>query len=95
MTSPLFRKTARAQDEAVLTAVSVPRVPTEPDDSIWDQAQPLTIALHPQVLVLPRITEAGAKDLYFRALYDSERIAFLLEWRDAHKDVDPGYREPV
>lgn len=48
---------------------------------------------------MPRLKEAGASQLDVRALYDSERLALLIEWNDAHKDADLGtvmqYRDAV
>ena len=96
---PLF-KSARAQQVApALTAVKVSQVPTEPDDPAWSNAVAATIPLNPQNLQLPRLKEAGAKSIDVRALYDSDRVAFLLEWLDAHRDTDLGtvlqYRDAV
>ncbi len=96
---PLFRSVHAQQAAPTITAVSVAQVPTEPDDAAWRQAEGFTVALSPQNLVLPRLKEAGTKSIQVRALYDSERLALLLEWLDAHQDVDLGtvlqYRDAV
>ena len=98
MTYP-FIKTASAQTQAGITAAPVGRVPTDPGDSLWGQAQASRITLNPQNIVLPRVLEAGAKALNVRALYDADRIAFLLEWQDDERDVDLGtvlqYRDAI
>jgi DMSO reductase family type II enzyme heme b subunit len=74
-------------------------VPSEPDDPLWAQAAPATVPLNPQQTVVPRLKEAGAKQIGVRGLYDAQRLALLLEWQDAHKDVDLGtvlrYRDAV
>lgn len=98
MMRPLF-KTTGAQAQAGITAVAVSRAPTEPGDPLWNEAQAATVALNPQNFVLPRLKEAGAKSVSVRALYDAERIAFLLDWQDSERDVDLGtvlqYRDAV
>ncbi|MFQ5933121.1 MAG: ethylbenzene dehydrogenase-related protein [Dehalococcoidia bacterium] len=96
---PLFRSVKAEQAQGDIVASVVPRAPLGPDDPLWESVQLATISLNPQNLVLPRLQEAGAKELKVRALYDSERIAFHLEWADAHRDVNLGtvmqYRDAV
>jgi hypothetical protein len=50
-------------------------------------------------MALPRLQEAGAREIDVRALYDADRLAVLLEWKDAHRDADLGtvmqYRDAV
>ena len=90
---------AQQPPEARITAVKVEQVPVEPDHPSWGQVQPTTIALNPQNLVIPRLKEAGAKEIQVRALYDAERMGLLLEWKDAHKNADLGtvlqYRDAI
>ncbi|MEE9248159.1 MAG: ethylbenzene dehydrogenase-related protein [Dehalococcoidia bacterium] len=96
---PLFRPVRAQQAQGDIIALAVSHAPLNPDDSLWVTAQSAQVPLNPQNLVLPRLKEAGAKDLRVRALYDADRIAFLLEWADAHRDVDLGtvmqYRDAV
>ena len=92
---PLF-----AQSEAPATAaVKVDSVPAEPDDALWATATAVRVQLQPQNLVVPRVNETGASEIDVRALYDSERLGLLVEWRDAHRDVELGtvmeYRDGV
>lgn len=84
-----LRQAAAAQQSSILAA-SVQKVPLEPDDAAWESAAPVTVLLNPQNMTVPRIQEAGAKAVAIRALYDSDRVAVLLEWSDAHKDTDLG-----
>ncbi len=85
--------------QSVFTASPVAQTPTDPMDPLWEKARATPIALNPQNLVLPRVAEAGAKEIVVRALYDAERLGLLVEWRDAHKDADLGtvleYRDGV
>jgi hypothetical protein len=97
---PLLGRPARAQQAApAIIASPVSQAPTDPYDPLWARTNPALVALEPQNLVLPRLEEAGAKRIDVRALYDDERLAFLLEWKDAHKDTELGtvmqYRDAV
>lgn len=87
---PFFRSVRAQELQADIVASTVSKVPVDPEDRAWNQATPATISLSPQNLVLPRINEAGAKEIRVRALYDQDRIGFLLKWLDAHRDVDLG-----
>lgn len=95
---PLF-KSLRAQQQATIVAVSVGQAPGDPEDPLWNQAVAARVALQPQNIVIPRLREAGAREVRVRALYDADRLAFLLEWQDAHKNVELGtvlqYRDSV
>lgn len=96
---PFARAVAAGQVAADITAERVARAPTEPDDPQWSRTNRALVSLSPQNLVVPRVKEAGAKRIDVRALYDDERLALLLEWNDAHEDVDLGtvlqYRDAV
>lgn len=97
---PFLRASAASdQPPADFTAVAVDRAPIDPEDPAWVRAKPFKVNLLPQNLVLPRLTEAGTKALDLRVLYDAGRVAFLLEWMDAHRDTELGtvtqYRDGV
>ena len=81
---------AQQTQKASLLAKAVERVPDDPQDARWQDADLLDVPLAPQVVVKPRIFEAGIKLLTARALYDAERIAIHLTWRDASSDVRIG-----
>ncbi|MBM3949259.1 MAG: hypothetical protein FJ312_08510 [SAR202 cluster bacterium] len=89
---------AQATTPRILAAL-VDKVPTDEADPSWDKARLVTIALGPQNLVVPRVQEAGAKEIDVRAVYDADRVAFLVRWKDAHRNVDLGtvmtYRDAV
>ncbi len=87
---PLLPRLHAQETAAAITAALVDRAPTEPDDPLWARTSGASITLSPQNLVLPRIREAGAKSVVVRALYDAERLAVLIEWKDAHRNVDLG-----
>ena len=81
---------AQQAQKASLLAKAVERVPDDPQDARWQNADSLDVPLAPQAVVKPRIFEAGIKALTARALYDAERIAILLTWRDASSDARIG-----
>jgi hypothetical protein len=71
-------------------AKRVDRVPDGPDDDVWQNADTLDVPIAPQAVVKPRIYETGVKAIKTRALYDNERVAFLLEWEDSKRDATIG-----
>lgn len=82
------RKRAHAAGQkATLLAKAVDRVPEDPDDPLWQQADLLEIPLAPQAVVKPRAYEAGIKGVTVRALYDADRLGFLVSWADASQDL--------
>lgn len=81
---------AHAQQKASLLAKPVAKIPTSPDDPAWQGAEALDIPLAPQAVVKPRMYEASIKGVAVRALYDEDRIALRLEWRDAAGEAMKG-----
>lgn len=80
-------KPAAAQEKASLIAKRVDRVPEDPADELWQSADLLAVPLAPQAVVKPRIYETGVTAITARALYDADRLAFLLSWTDAERNV--------
>jgi len=87
---PAQPASAQQVQKASLLAKSVERVPDDPLDARWQDADSLDVPLAPQAVVKPRIFEVGIKSIAARAFYDSERLALLLTWRDARSDVRIG-----
>lgn len=83
-------RTARAQNKASLVAKAVAKVPEAVDDPDWQRSDVLNVPLAPQAVVKPRHYEAGVKSLSVRALYDADKVAFLLEWPDPRRDSGIG-----
>lgn len=79
---------ARAQQKATLLARSVDKVPAEPEDAAWGEADVLVVPLAPQAVVKPRVYEAGVAELTVRALYDADTLALMFEWEDAKADTE-------
>ncbi|MFQ5549154.1 MAG: ethylbenzene dehydrogenase-related protein [Woeseia sp.] len=77
-------------ENTVVKAVSLPGgVPDTPDDPAWEQAQPSTFFLVPQLLAKDRLFRPSNDTISISALYDEENIAFLLEWDDRTRSI-PG-----
>ena len=83
-------RSAHAQQKASLLAKPVAKIPALPEDPAWEGANALDIPLSPQAVVKPRRYEASITGVAVRALYDEERIALRLEWRDAASDAMKG-----
>lgn len=81
---------AGAAEKASLLARPVERLPPDPNDPAWTNADSLEIPLAPQAVVKPRTYEVGVKALTIRALYTSERLGFLVEWRDKERNAMEG-----
>jgi hypothetical protein len=81
---------AQQAQKASLLAKAVDRVPDDPLDARWNAADLLEVPLAPQAVVKPRVFEVGIKALSVRALYDAERVALLLTWRDVSESARIG-----
>ena len=78
-------------------------VPQDPDDPRWEESEPSTFFLVPQILAKNRFFTPSNDTITLRALYDDSTIAILLEWDDrtrsipgdpdAEKIADPGMAE--
>lgn len=87
----MTRRTAAQQSQkASLLAKSVERVPDDPQDARWRDADVLEVPLAPQAVVKPRIFASAIKAVTVRALYDTERLALQVSWRDADRNVRIG-----
>ncbi len=66
-----------------LTAPRVARLPSTPDDPLWESAPEARIPLLPLWWVSGYIAEVWVK-----AVHDGQRIAFLLRWNDSTRDIE-------
>lgn len=81
---------AHAQQKATLLAKVVTRVPAAPEDPAWEDADALEVPLSPQAVVKPRRYTASVTGVSVRALYDENRLALRLQWRDAANEAMKG-----
>jgi DMSO reductase family type II enzyme heme b subunit len=59
----------------------------EPDSLIWDKITPVEFPLSAQVHWEPRIFSVTVRDLKVRSVNDTNKVAFLLEYKDPKKDI--------
>ena len=75
-------KIVRPENTVVKAAQLVGDLPGTPDDPVWEQAEPSTFFLVPQLLAQERLFKPSNDTISISALYNEESIAFLLEWDD-------------
>jgi mono/diheme cytochrome c family protein len=78
-------------EESVLQAAFVSEgLPMNPDDPLWEQADPTSYFLTGQVIVGPRWQTPGVDAVTVRALYNPADLALLIEWNDPFEDAETG-----
>ncbi len=58
-----------------------------PEDPVWNEAEPLDVPLSGQVHVPPRDQNPAVDIVTVRSVFNDKEIGFLLEWDDRSKDV--------
>ncbi len=76
---------APATTEVLVQAVTG-ALPADPDDAQWAHASEFDAPLILQDMVEPRLLVPSTLAVRVRALSDGARVAFRLEWKDAHPD---------
>ncbi|MCH7509382.1 MAG: c-type cytochrome [Proteobacteria bacterium] len=79
----------RPDNTVVKAAKLVGRLPDSADDPAWEQAEPSTFFLVPQMLAKKRLFKPTNDTISVSALYNEQEIAFLLEWDDRTQSI-PG-----
>ncbi len=64
-------------------------LPATPDDPVWQNSEPTTFFLIPQIIAEQRFFTPSNDSITVRALYNDNNIALLLEWDDRTKSI-PG-----
>ena len=64
-------------------------LPETPDDERWKSAEPTSFFLVPQIIAAERFFTPSNDTITVRALYNDEKVAFLLEWDDRTESI-PG-----
>ncbi|MFQ5851233.1 MAG: c-type cytochrome [Candidatus Binatia bacterium] len=81
-------KEPQIRGEPVLKSRRVNRdLPLDPNDPIWEEAEPLDVPLSGQVIVAPRWQNHSVDLISVRSLYNKGAIVFLMEWDDRFKDA--------
>jgi DMSO reductase family type II enzyme heme b subunit len=63
-------------------------LPENPQDAVWDTAEPMDIRLAGQVVAAPRWQNPSIEMVTVQALFNDKEIAFRLTWDDPFKDVN-------
>lgn len=63
-------------------------LPQDPDDALWDQAEPLQVALAGQVIWKPRWLIPSVDTMVVKALFNDSEIAFNMVYDDRFKDIE-------
>ena len=64
-------------------------LPEAPGDARWDEVEPVSFFLVPQILAKKRLFTPSNDTITVRALYNDESLALLLEWDDRTRSL-PG-----
>ena len=64
-------------------------IPESPDDPMWQQSEPATFFLVPQILERERLFTPTSDTITVRAIYNDAELGLLLEWDDRTKSI-PG-----
>lgn len=68
---------------SVLKAVKVPEaLPDDPSDALWQKAPVASFFLFPQIFTAEKAFTPSVNSVSARTLYNSDGVAFLLEWDD-------------
>jgi len=79
----------RAENTVIKARKISPKVPEAPDDPLWDEAEPVTFALLPQIIAKQRFFTPSNDTITVRAIYNDTELALLLTWDDRSRSL-PG-----
>lgn len=79
----------RPENTVVIAEKTENPVPISPDDPRWADTAPSTFFLLPQLIAKERLFTPSNDTITARAIYNDQRIAFLLSWDDRTKSI-PG-----
>lgn len=82
----------RAENTVVKAGKLVDKLPSTTADPVWQQAEPTSFYLVPQIIAKQRFFTPSNDTLTVRALYNDKDIALLLEWDD-RTNSKPGDEE--
>jgi DMSO reductase family type II enzyme heme b subunit len=75
--------------------IEADELPVDAMDENWDKATPVEIPLSGQIIAEPRLWAPSIDAIMIKALYNSDEIAFLLEWDDATNRQEELFRDGV
>ena len=66
---------------ATIVSKLVDKAPIDDSEAaVWKGAQAIEVPLSAQLITVPRIYDAGVKNVVAKSVHDGNRISFLLEW---------------
>ena len=83
----------RPRVREVIRAGRTARVPDDPTDSAWVEAEAFYVPLVGQIIVSPRWFTPTVDGIWVRALHDGERLALHIAWSDPSASPDPLWQE--
>ena len=83
------KKVVRPENTVVKADKIEGDLPDSPEDSRWEESEPSTFFLVPQIIAKERLFTPSNDTITVRALYNEKEIAFLLEWDDRTRSI-PG-----
>jgi hypothetical protein len=61
-------------------------LPEDASSSLWGRARQVEVPMTSQMSVIPFRPEPAVESIRVRSLYNSERVGFVLEWRDEQQN---------
>jgi DMSO reductase family type II enzyme heme b subunit len=83
------KEVVNPENTVIKAAVAEGDLPTTTDDERWDQVEPTTFMLVPQIIAKERFFTPSNDTITVRAIYNDSKVAVLLEWDDRTKSI-PG-----
>ncbi|MBI4482134.1 MAG: c-type cytochrome [Acidobacteria bacterium] len=83
----LVRQENIGSDVIVKSGYVEEALPLDPEHALWQEAEPLDIALSGQIITPPRKLNHSVDLVTVRSLYNDKEVAFLLAWNDRFRNV--------
>lgn len=82
-------KVVNAENTVIKAEMVEGELPATPNDERWEQAEPTTFMLVPQIIGKERFFKPSNDTITLRAIYNDKTVAMLLEWDDRTRSI-PG-----
>ena len=79
---------ATSQTPVIVVHYKKGAIPLNPDASLWNSVNKVSIPLSPQMLVYPQTYKSISRTLKVAAVYNGTHFALFIEWKDSTKDVE-------
>ncbi len=82
-------------DVVLMSKLAEGVLPGGPDDAAWDAIDAIELPMAGQIVASPRHWNPSANSIMIKSIYNSENIAFLLEWDDTTNEQSEVYSDAV